>query len=220
MDLRRFRHILRIRWWLIVLQALLTAGAAYGFSAIQTPTYEASMRLYISSHAAGTQPQDMAQLLRSYATFLNSSLRAQGVVDELRLDRSAEQLLQDVEITPSSSDPTIEIAVESTHPGLASDIARVWAEQFVEFRRAENADLRPARQVDAEVLDAPDVRLVNPQTLTNTIVGLFFGGLMGLALAGLWEWIEARRIRDAGDAERSLQIPVLGSIPSTRSREV
>lgn len=212
--------MLRIRWWLIVLQALLTAGAAYGFSAIQTPTYEASIRLYISSHAAGTQPQDTAQLLRSYATFLNSSLRAQGVVDELRLDRSAEQLLQDVEITPGSSDPTIEIAVESTHPGLAADIARVWAKQFVEFRRAENADLRPARQVDAEVLDAPDVRLVNPQTLTNTVAGLFFGGLMGLAIVVLWEWIEARMIRDAGDAERSLQIPVLGSIPSTRHREV
>lgn len=219
MDLRLFFEVLRKRWWLIVMQALLTAAAAYGLSAIQVPTYEATVRIYVSTHAGRTQPQDMAQLLSSYATFLNSSLRAQDVIDELGLDRNPEQLLQDVEITTSNSEPTVQIAVESTHPGLAAEVARVWAEQFVELRRAENAELRAERQIDAELLDAPDVRLAKPQTFTNAVAGLFFGVLVGMAIALIWEGIEARMIRNAGDMERSLGIPVLGSIPSSRRRE-
>lgn len=213
MEFQDYLRILRQRGWMIILLALLTAAAAFGFSRMQTPIYEASARLLITSRPDFGQAQAVRIRLRDMAAWLNSSLRAQDVIDQLRLDMQPLSLLGDVTVAAATSESIIEISVENTDPDLARDIARVWAEQLIELRRIDNADLRAEDRIEAELIDNPTVALESPQTKINTAAGAVFGALLGIVVVFLIEWLESGILRRAEDIERHLDIPVIGRIP-------
>lgn len=213
MEFKDYIRILRQRGWMIILLALLTAAAAFGFSRMQTPVYEASARLLITSRPDFGQAQAVRIRLRDMAAWLNSSLRAQDVIDQLKLDMQPLTLLGDVTVAAATSESIIEINVENTDPDLARDIARVWAEQLIELRRVENADLRAEDRIEAELIDNPAVALESPQTRINTAAGAVFGALLGIVVVFIIEWLESGILRRAEDVERHLDIPVIGQIP-------
>lgn len=213
MEFQDYLRILRQRGWMIVLLAFLTAAAAFGFSRMQTPVYEASARLLITSRPDFGQAQAVRIRLRDMAAWLSSSLRAQDVIDELRLDMQPLSLLGDVTVAAATSESIIEINVENTDPDLARDIARIWAQQLIELRRLENADLRAEDRIEAELIDNPVVSLESPQTKINTAAGAVFGALLGIVVVFLLEWLESGILRRAEDVERHLDIPVIGQIP-------
>lgn len=213
MELKDYLRILRQRGWMIILLALLTAAAAFGFSRMQTPVYEASARLLITSRPDFGQAQAVRIRLRDMAAWLSSSLRAQDVIDQLKLDMQPLTLLGDVTVAAATSESIIEINVENTDPDLARDIARVWAEQLIELRRIDNADLRAEDRIEAELIDNPTVSLESPQTKINTAAGAVFGSLLGIVVVFLIEWLESGILRRPEDIERHLDIPVIGRIP-------
>ena len=78
MDLSDYLRILRQRGWVIVLVALLTAAATFGFSKVQTPVYESTLRMLVRpSRTDFGQSQAAKELLASYVAWLNSRYRAQ-----------------------------------------------------------------------------------------------------------------------------------------------
>lgn len=216
MRWRKGIRLLRRRGWLLLLQALLTAAAAYAFSAMQAPTYEATAAVYISSRSPDVQTQDMAEVRRTYAAQLDSSYVAARVIARLGLDRQPPQLLEDVTVTADADAPTVAVAVESTHPTLAAEIARAWAEELVAMRRDANVDALAEERIEAELLDDPQVELLGPRTALNTIAGLLFGLLLGGALILALESLAAAVIRDEDDLAQVVDAPVLGAIPSAR----
>lgn len=213
MELSDYIRILRRRGWLIILLAILTAAAAFGFSRMQTPVYTASARLLISTRPDFGQTQAARTLLRDYAAWLRSSYRAEEVIEQLQLDVRPQALVGDVTIAAGTSESIIEIEVENTNPSLASDIARVWAEQLIVRRRDENANLREEDRVQAELIDDPAVGLESPRTRINTAAGAVFGALLGVVVIFILEWIESGIVRRPEDVERYLDIPVIGNIP-------
>lgn len=214
MDLRAYARLFWRYGWLIGLQALLTAAAAYGFSAIQLPSYEATARVFVMSQSPNVPPQDMFQVRTDYAAYLNSGFRAQAVASALQLDMTPEQLLERVEITAHPTEPTVDVVVEGSNPALAADIARAWAEQLVLFRIQENADLLADQRITAELLDAPTATLRQPQTLVNTVAGAFLGVVVGMVIVLFLDWLASSVIRTATEAERCLGVPVHGVIPA------
>lgn len=213
MEFKDYIRILRRRGWMIILLALLTAAAAFGFSRMQTPVYEASARLLITSRPDFGQAQAVRLRMRDMAAWLSSSLRAQDVIDQLKLDMQPLTLLGDVTVAAATSESIIEINVENTDPDLARDIARVWAQQLIELRRQDNAELRAEDRIEAELVDNPTVRLESPQTKINTAAGAVFGALLGIVVVFVIEWLESGILRRAEDVERHLDIPVIGQIP-------
>jgi capsular polysaccharide biosynthesis protein len=214
MSLTEYFRILR-RWgWILVLLALLTAGSAYVFSAIQTPVYRSTIFV-------GVQPsrpdfglsQSTKELLRFYVSVIYTEKYAAQVIDELRLDMTPQQLIGATTIAEDSSRYNIRIDVDHVNGEVANDIARVWAESFRAWRDAQNALVNREDKVDALILDNPKYALNRPRTTVNTLAGAILGLLLGGVIVFLVEYREASIIRFADDVERGLGLPVLGAVP-------
>jgi capsular polysaccharide biosynthesis protein len=216
MSLNDYLRILRRWWWIMLLLALLTAASAYAFSALQTPTYKATVLI-------GVQPsrpdlglsQSTKALLRYYETRIRTEDFAAAVIDQLSLDVTPALLLSDVTVASDDSRFTIQIDVENVNGDVANDIARHLANQFVAWRDQENADIAREDQVHAEILQSPTrYSLFRPQKDVNTIAGAILGLILGGILIFLVEYRDAAVIRFADDVERGLGLPVLGAIPA------
>ncbi len=122
MELSDYFRILRQRGWLILVLMALTAAAAFGFSRIQTPVYESTLRLLVSpSRTDFGQAQAAKTLLSSYETWLYSSYQAQKVINTLQLDMTAQELLSDVRVASDGNSFVITLTVENTDPNLAQE---------------------------------------------------------------------------------------------------
>jgi capsular polysaccharide biosynthesis protein len=213
-DLSDYLRILRQKGWLIILLAVLTAGAAFAFSKVQTPVYESSLRMLVQpARTDFGQAQAAKQLLRGYVQWIRSSYRAAAVIDELSLDMTPGQLLSDVDVASDDSSFLVQINVENSDPDLANDIARTWGNIFIQWRVDDNASQRKEDRVDVEFIDDPQAGLARPNTKINAAAGFILGGLLGLIVIFAWEWLESGVVRRSEDIERYLDIPVIGNIP-------
>ncbi len=215
MELSDYFRIVRRRGWLIVLLAILTAGAAYGFSKMQDEVYRASVKLIVSPARTADfgSNQGAKTLLLRYVTWLDSSFRAAEVIDALNLDMEPGTLKGDVSFSADEARFTIQVDVRNTNPENASRIARTWAERLIQDTNENNATQRQEDRVTIELQDNPTVGLYRPNTKINTVAGLIFGSLVGVLLVFALEWMESGTLRRAEDVERLIDVPVIGKIP-------
>lgn len=214
MQLSDYLRILRRRGWIILLLAVLTALAAFGFSKMQTNVYKSTLNLLVRpSRTDFGQSQAAKELLKTYEAWLYSSYRAQAVIDELQLDMTAQELLGDVEVASDNFSFMVSLAVENTDPDLANDIARTWGNQLIQWQQQENDKNRQEDRITIEFRDDPQVALDRPNTRINTLAAFVFGALMGIILIFVLEWLESGVLQRSEDVERYLEIPVIGSIP-------
>lgn len=214
MELSDYIRILRQRGWLIIVLGVLTAGAAFGFSKVQDPVYQSTVQILIISRPDFGQTQAAKGLTRDYAAWLYSSRRAARVIEALDIDQVPESLLGDVAIAAATDGSIITIEVERGNAEVANDIARVWAEQLVQWRNQENAGLREEDRIKAELIDDPRWSLESPKTNINTLAGGVFGALLGIMLIFVLEWIASGTLRRPEDVERYLDAPLIGQIPN------
>lgn len=214
MELGDYLRILRRKGWIILLVAVLTALAAFGFSKMQTEVYKSTLNLLVRpSRTDFGQSQAAKELLKTYEAWLFSSYRAQAVIDELQLDMTAQELLGDVEVASDNFSFMVSLAVENTDPNLANDIARTWGNQLIQWQVQENDKNRQEDRITIEFRDDPQVALDRPNTRINTLAAFVFGALIGVILIFLLEWLESGVIQRSEDVERYLDIPVIGTIP-------
>lgn len=214
MELSDYVRILRRRGWIILLVALLTALAAFGFSKMQTNVYKSTLNLLVRpSRTDFGQSQAAKELLKTYEAWLYSSYRAQAVIDELQLDMTAQELLGDVEVASDNFSFMVSLAVENSDPDLANDIARTWGNQLIQWQQQENDKNRQEDRITIEFRDDPRVALDRPNTRINTLAAFVFGALVGIILIFMLEWLESGVMQRSEDVERYLEIPVIGTIP-------
>lgn len=215
MELNDYLRILRQRGWVIILVAVLTAGAAFGFSKMQTDVYKSSLRLLVlPSRTDLGQSLAAKELLRSYEQWLRSGYRAQEVINILQLDMTAPQLLGDIAVASDNSSFVILLDVENTDPNLANDIARTWGNLLIQWINSNNDELRKEDRITVEFIDEPQAALDSPKTKINTAAGGVFGALLGVIIIFVLEWVESGIVRRTEDVEKYLEIPVIGSIPN------
>jgi capsular polysaccharide biosynthesis protein len=194
--------------------ALLTAVAAFGFSKMQTPVYESSLRMLVQpARTDFGQSQAAKLLLRGYVQWIGSSYRAASVIDELQLDMEPGELLADTDVASDDASFVIQLNVENTDPNLANRIAETWGNLFIQWRVDDNATQRKEDRVDVEFIDDPQAGLSSPKTKINIAAGFVFGALVGVIIIFILEWIESGVVRRSEDIERYLDIPVIGKIP-------
>ncbi len=216
MNLTDYGRILWRRGWIILLCAVLAGGAAFVLSRQQTPTYRASQVLLIqpSRNDLGLT-EATTRLMNSYQVYLNSTIIAQRVIDNLRLDLLAGELLGDVTIESNRDSLTVQIDVDLADCAIASRVAAEWGNQLVIYRNQENQTAHQEDRIAALPVDAPRCPTsVTPNVPINTVAGLMLGAVVGVVIVFVLEYLESNMIRRRDDIERGLNLPVLASIPS------
>ena len=217
MQLQAYWRIIRHRGWIIALMAVLVAVAALAFSLIvkeRAPVYKSTIKVLVQpSRTDFGQAQAAKTLLDSYVAWMDSNYRAADVIEALQLDTTPEQLRSDVTIASEAQRLLIQIEVENANGDQGNDVARKWAELFIQWRDQENQKVRREDRIDAQILDDPRYELEFPKTSINTIAGAIFGLIIGAAIVFALEYSESGIIRSPHDVDRVLAMPVLGTIP-------
>jgi capsular polysaccharide biosynthesis protein len=214
MNLVDYGRILVRRGWIIILLAALAAGSAYVLSTQQQPVYRALQRVLIQP----TRPDlslttSSRELLNSLRSYLDSSLIAALVIDQLQLDMTPVGLVSNVDVTVSQIDLAIEIAVDLPDGEMANRVAKAWGEQLVRYRNEQNQASRREDQVNALLQDNPSYSLLRPRPTINAAAGGVLGLLLGAVVIFVLEVLESRVIRRREDLEKALEIPVLAVFP-------
>ena len=217
MELKDYIRIIRRRGWIVILLALLVAGAAYGFSKIQTPVYEASVNLTVRPARADMGLSiTVGNLLRSLAGDITTHTFLQKVIDRQQLDTTTDDLLngKTIFVKDEAADFTISITVRDPYQKVAVDMVNAIADLFSEQREEWNQEQDQRDRIEVKIRDHARVAsLHSPKPKINTVAGGLLGALLGTLIVFVLEWLEAGVVRYVEDIDR-LEIPALGAIPA------
>src|SRR6476620_3312234 len=133
--LNRYLGILRRWFWLLIIVPVIGALAAFGLSKLATPTYEASLTLWVSqaSSAAGQQYNDILaaeRLAKTYGALIIKRPVLQQTIDELGLKMTPDQLGDMVSVKMVRDTQLLEVSVRNTDPASAATIVNKLADVF------------------------------------------------------------------------------------------
>ena len=215
MNLTYYVRILVRRGWIIVLAALVTAAAAYGYSKAQTPVYRATQKvLFQPARNDYGLTETLRILLRSYVVYLDTDEQAARAIERLELDMTPGEVRS---YTTISSDPTqliVQIDVDMEDGEVAAQIATELGRLLVEYRTEDNRDLQREYRIEARLVDTAGSGLYLPRTMINTMAGGMLGLLLGGAVVFALEYLESNIFRSKEDVEVFLELPVLAAIPA------
>ena len=217
MNLMDYASLLLRRGWIMILLAVVAAGAAFLFSRQMQPVYRATQTILLVPSRTDLGLTEAAnRLLASHAAYLNSELRAAEVIERLQLDMTPGQLKADTTVVPVQLSLTIQIDVDDENPAVAVDAAREWGELLVEYRDALNQEARREDRITARPQDNPVPSQISPNVLVNTLVGAILGFFIGGIIVFVLEFLESNMIRNRRDVEQFLELPVLATVPDDK----
>lgn len=138
-----YLRAVRQRWRLVALVVVVTTGVALGFSLSSEKQYDAVAELLLRGQEpvntlldpnSGGGSNDPERELNTQVELVKVSSNAFAVLRELRLARTADDLLAQVETETSSTSNIVALRVRDRDPLLAAKIANAFATTYVQFR--------------------------------------------------------------------------------------
>lgn len=216
MKLEKYFRIVRTRGWIVVVLAVLVAGAAVVYSKRMEPIFQASITVAIRpARPDWGLGQALGGLLRSMAGDITTHQFLGEIIDRGQFDTTTSDLLyaKKLFVKDEASDFTITITVRDPSPDVAIQMVNLIAAYFKEQRDQWNDKQNKSDRIDIEIRDwARDASLYSPNTKINTAAGGVAGGLVGLVIVVVLEWLQSSTIRSLEDIDR-LGVPALGTIP-------
>jgi len=232
-ELRRYLAIIRRRALLIVITALVGVGAGYA-SAPKTSVYTAKARIFVGALDVGSaqggrplitaeQIQALTAVAQTYAVMIDSRPTA---ADALKLtpgtNRSVNGLVGATKATPVLGTQLIDVSVVDIDPVVAQQLTNAMVDAFLEkiqtFVPGTVVEGQPPK-LPANVFERaslPGAPAPNGVT-RRMLLGGIFGLLVAAAAALTLNYLDIT-IKTVGDAERRLELPVLGVIPMERQQ--
>ena len=220
MTLQEYLRILRKRGWIIILSMLLAGLAAYGISMFQQELYRATVEVSTvparPDWGLGNTAKD---LMRNFSANIKTPEVAQRVIERAQLDMNPYDLLGNLQVEPDSSTFTVKIQARNPDGEVAKLIALTLADEFVEERTAYYAQQDKSDRIEVKIRSrAIGYDQIQPKPALNAIAGAMLGLLFGIGLVLVLSWMEADRLYSPVAVERSLNLPVLGTIPAAGSQ--
>lgn len=222
MELRDYLRILHRNWILVLALTVLGGAGAYGWSLLQTPTYEANTELYVSVRSDSSGASELVQgtsfarqAVVSFVDVVDSALVLDRVINDLNLDESAQKLAQSVQASSPTDSVIISITVTNTDAEKAASIANSIGTNFADVvvNRLEKPDGDAISLVRVETIEPALVPTApaSPRIPINVVLGIVLGLALGLGIAILRSILDTR-IHSLHDIEAATAAPVLGGI--------
>jgi capsular polysaccharide biosynthesis protein len=212
--------VLLRRWRIIALLTLAGLGAAVGYSAVQTPKYEASTTILIGQTQSNTSTttnlsasdvQGLQSLTNTMATAITSDRIADAVIEDLNLSTTSTGLLENLSAQQVPETQFIQVTYQSTDPKMAKRIVQDTGRQFSK----QVSEISPnASAVTATVWDSATIsdEPVSSNWSRYVLLGFAVGAMLGVILTILLENLD-RGWRSVEEIERASGLPALGVIP-------
>lgn len=225
MELQNFLTILRERWIPALATAVLVMAAAVALTLLQTPTYQATNRVFVQTQAGNTI-SDLtsgvnfaSQQIITYSDMATSPLVLDPVIEELGLDMSAQQLASRISTSIPEETLILEITATAEDPNQAVAIANATSASLQQSVTALE-QVGSTSTVELTVI-SPAVRpasAASPDIMQNLVLGAVVALAAGVAVAIARDLMD-NRIRKAEDVVRASGEPVIATLPASRDAE-
>jgi capsular polysaccharide biosynthesis protein len=229
-ELLRYLSILRRHVILIAVTVVAAVALAY-VRTPQTSSYTAQATIYVGFRQfSGTQSglssdvlSGVERLTATFAQMIHSEPIAAEAVDRANLRRSASDVVNATSVEVVEKTQLLRIHVTDGDPVVARDLTNAVADAFIEkvqrYEPSAQAGEGTLPSLPAYVFERATLpTLPAPTPLArNVIVAALFGFLAAAGVAFLREYLDVT-IKNASDAERRLELPVLGVITLDRQR--
>jgi capsular polysaccharide biosynthesis protein len=217
-TVERVLEILLRRVSAIILVTVVITGSALGFSLNQTPTYVASVKMLVSQKSPGgpNLGGDIAGLQEvtlTVARAVDTEPVAQGVVEQLNQpELSAGEVLANMSVEPDPGTMFINISYKDSDPQraqlIANTIAEMGSQKISDVMLGANPIVARIWQ-PAMLPENP----VSPNPVRNGIIALLLGGILGVGLAFLLEYVDDSW-NSPEEVEEVTGVPTFGVIPA------
>ena len=218
MELTEYIEVL-LRWgWVIVLVTVLCTTAALGMVKLQTPRYTSMAELTVTpARLELGLSQTVANLLRNYASNVQSESMARRAVERLGLRQpSAAVLRRQIKAEATEAEFRLTIQVTDEDPVFAQRVAQAVAQLLVEDVQTFAQQQDPLDRLTATMLNggAQPAGQTWPRKKLLAFAGVGGGLVLGLLIALALEWARVEAVRAPQEVEDWVGLPVLGSIPA------
>jgi capsular polysaccharide biosynthesis protein len=219
-SLRELFAVLRKRLWLIVLITIIaaTVSAVISFFVL-TPVYESKTQILVNQAKNDQQlyntqtVQTNVQLINTYNDIITSPAILDKVIKELQLDKSAQTLSGQIQVTNAKDSQVAQIVVKDTSAKRATEIANTTASVFKkEVPKLMNVD---NVKVLSKAALGESASPVKPQPLMNIAIAVVVGLMVGVGLSFLLEYLD-NTLKTEQDIENILELPVMGVITTIK----
>lgn len=231
LGLRHQLDVVRRRKWIVVSVLAVAVGAAALFSVTERATYRSESKILIGQGGSLPTAATAGQITQTYtatmADLLRSNDLAGRVIARLGLDKTEEDLLNEVSVSINPETSVIKVSVDDHSAADArsinSEIGTVFS-QLVKERLGRTAPAEggaPAiSPVTATIWDPAHILpdKVAPQPVRNVIIAGILGLILGLVTAFLRDHFD-RGLRTREMVEQEFGVPVIGQIPFAKLRK-
>ena len=223
-SLRELFATIRKRMSLIlVITVLATVVSGVVSYTMLKPVYQASTQILVSQAAAGSLREiagisldNDSKYIETYNVILKSPYILDQVIEELKLDTTAQGLNGSVNVAQEGKSQVVKITVNQNDPAqavtIANEIAKVFQREISKLMMIDNIHiLSPAELPENPVP-------IKPQPILNMAIAFVVGLMLSVGIAFLLEYLD-NTIKSEQDIEKLLGVPVLGAISEIDQNE-
>jgi len=206
---------------LIVGAALIAGIISYFFL---TPTYESSSQFIVNqseeNQSDAYNVNDIrinVEMINTYNVIIKSPAILDEVVETLDLPYSTGTLSEKLQVSSEQDSQVVTVTATDPSPEMATKLANTTVEIF----QNEIPDIMNVDNVSilSKAETAANPSPVAPKPLLNIAIAIVLGGMVGVELAFLLEYLD-NTVKTEDDIEKKLGLPVLGTIATISEEDI
>ena len=213
-DLGEIFHLILSRLGVIILSGIILGVISIiGTMLFITPQNESTTKIMVlnkqdSNTLTSADMQTSTQLTKDYAELIKSRTVLEGVIAQLNLNITYQQLLGKLTVDTSTDSRIVTIIVSDEDPYTASEMANAIRDMAAEHIQSV-MDIEAVNVVDSA--NIPNEK-ASPSLAKNGVIGGLLGVIIAMAIV-IIIYLTNDTIKVEEDVERYLGLSVLGSIP-------